>query len=138
MTEATLPPDAPANDRQDRALWQLLCGRTVREAAEAAAASERTVYRWLQTPAFQNAYRLRRRARFLQGLGALQNLTERAAQTLDSVLNDQDASPASRVTAARSVLQYACQSFELDDIHSRLDELERAREDDGESFDDWN
>lgn len=137
MTQVTLPHQSQVNDRQDKALWQLLSGKTVREAAEAAGASERTVYRWLQTPGFQDAYRLRRRSRFLQGLGALQNLAGRAAGALDEILLDTEASPASRVTAARSILQYACQSLEIDDFHSRLAELERAKEEAGDSNVDW-
>jgi len=114
--------------RKERALAALLQGLSVRTVAESIKVSERTLYRWLAESGFRREFYARRREQLLQGLGSVQTLAPTAAEALKTIVSDPQSSAASRVSAARSILQFACQSLELDDLEERLAELEQFRE----------
>ena len=113
--------------RQDRAIAALLTCRTIAEAARQAQVGERSIYRWLTESDFQSQLRLARRQHLSQTLGRLQHVAQGAIDALHTVIHDEKASSASRVSAARAALRYACDGVEIDDFEQRLAELEQAR-----------
>ena len=110
--------------RQVRALESLTTGSgSISDAAKAAGVSRKTLYRWLQEPAF--ATELRK----LEAI-ALKNLTRRivalsdlAADTLTRAL-DPSQPIGSQLRAAAIVAERAPQLFELTSLNTRLEELE--------------
>ena len=109
---------------QERAIAALLQCPTMTEAATAAGISEATLWRWLRLPAFQEEYRAARRQAVQQAVTAVQRITSTAVATLEGIMNDATAPPASRVTAARVVLDTALKAVELEDLEQRIAALE--------------
>jgi len=112
--------------KQEVALAALLLQPTIREAAKVAAISEATLFRWLQLPDFQEAYRQAKRQAVGQAVTTLQRVSGEAVETLRKVMADEKAPASARVTAARAVLETAIKAVELEDLVARIEELERV------------
>ena len=116
------------NRRQDQAIVALLENPTLDKAAAVLGVSGVTLWRWMQQPAFQEAYRRARREAFSQSVARLQHASNAAVGTLLRVMTDREAPSASRVRAADVVLQTAMRGMEMEDLEARLDRLERLSE----------
>jgi hypothetical protein len=114
--------------RKEAAIVELLSQRNVEESARAVGVGARTLYRWMNEPDFDAAYRAARRAAFSQSTARLQQMCTAAVTTLGRIMVDQNAPAASRVRAADSVLDHAAKAIEIEDIEARVSELEHAAE----------
>jgi hypothetical protein len=112
--------------KQAQALSALLTEATVEAAAGKAQVSQRTLYRWLSDPIFTGAYREARRKAVGQAIARLQHASADAVTALRSVMNDAEAPAPARVNAAKAVLELAVRVVELEDLETRVQELERA------------
>lgn len=109
---------------QHRAVIALLEHPTVKEAAEAAGVHKATVYRWLREPEFQAAYREARREAVSRATARLQQISSEAVEALREIVSDRSQQGASRVGAARCILDYAARMTEIEDFGERLARLE--------------
>ena len=116
------------NRRQDQAIVALLENPTLDKAAAVLGVSGVTLWRWMQKPAFLEAYRRARREAFSQSVARLQHASNAAVGTLLRVMTDREAPSASRVRAADVVLQTALRGMEMEDLEARLDRLEQLAE----------
>lgn len=114
--------------KKQQAIAVLIGSPTIRDAAEALKVNEVTIYRWLREHEFQEAYRRARREVVAQSVARLQEACSKAVSTLIQVMDDGEASSASRVTAARSVLELAFKAVELEDLEARVSALEQRTE----------
>ena len=110
--------------KQEEALVALLNHPTVRQAAGSLGVSENTVHRWLDEPAFANAYRRARRQAFNVAVGLTQKYSALAIQTLAKIMSDDTAPHSAKVAAASAMLKFSRESIELDDLAGRLDDVE--------------
>ena len=110
--------------RQQRALAALLREPTLRDAAKASGVGERTLFAWLQLPAFAQAYREARGQLLESTLTALQKASGRAVAALVEVLDEPGAKPGERVSAARAVLEFSLRAREVLEVEERLKALE--------------
>jgi hypothetical protein len=114
--------------KKEAAILALLTARSIEDAARTAQIPPRTLYRWLQEPEFDAAYRKARRAAFAQATARLQQATGAAVSTLLKIMVDTNAPPSTRVRAADSVLDHAKQAIEIEDVEVRVAALEQAAE----------
>ena len=119
--------------KQERAIAALLACRTVVEAAKLARVGERSIFRWLKQDTFLSHLRRARREALSGALGRLQQVAGSAVDTLDTILDDKKATTASRVSAVRTALRFACHGIEIDDFEERLAAVERAQKANKES-----
>jgi len=109
--------------KQEKALAALLVSPTIAAAAKTASVGETTLFRWLQEPAFQEAYRAAR----LQVLSAatmqLRQATGAAVDTLKRNLTCGNAG--AEIRAAATILEMAYKSAEVEDLGARVEEMER-------------
>jgi len=112
--------------KQEQTIAALLTQRNLDEAAKAAGISMRTLMRWLKLPEFQAAYREARRTAYSQAVAKLQQGATAAATTLLKVMLDQDTPASVKVRAAECVMNHSSKAIEIEDIETRLGELERA------------
>ena len=112
--------------KQEQAIIELLAQPSVRKAAEVAGVGERTLYRWLEEPAFAAAYKKTRREAFKQAMGLTQRYAPVAVSTLAQITTDKTAPHSARVSAAQALLKFSRESLELDDLAERISALEHA------------
>jgi hypothetical protein len=97
---------------------------TVAAAAHSAGVHRATLYRWLKEPRFQAAYREARREALRLATARLQQISGEAVEALREIVGDRSQQGASRVGAARCILDYAAKMTELEDFGERLARLE--------------
>jgi hypothetical protein len=73
--------------KEEQAIAALLTHPTINAAAKAIKVSEATLWRWLQLPAFQRRYRAARAASVAHAIMRLQQVSARAVDTLEAVLD---------------------------------------------------
>lgn len=112
--------------KQEAAVVALLNEPTVARAAATADVDERTLHRWLADPPFARAYRSARRVAFAQAIAVTQRYAPVALHTLAKIMSDTAVGASARVSAATAILKFSRESIELDDLASRVDELEKS------------
>ena len=110
--------------KKEAAILALLSQRNVLDAARSVGVGERTLYRWMQEPDFDAAYRTARRAAFSQATARLQQMCAPAVSALGKIMLDSNEPAPSRVRAADSILNHAAKALEIEDVLARLSALE--------------
>ena len=82
----------------------------------------------MKEPEFDVAYRAARRAAFGQATARLPQASGAAVSTLLKIMVDQTAPASTRLRAADSVLNHAAKAIEIEDIETRVSQLELAAE----------
>ena len=85
----------------------------------------RTLLRWLQLPEFRDPYLKARREAVGQSIARMQQATGAAAITVLKLMTDPNVPAAVKLRAAECVFAHAIKGIELEDIETRLAELER-------------
>jgi hypothetical protein len=99
-------------------------GQRIRDAAITAKCAESSAYRLAKLPGFRRRVSELRTAATDAAVGALSELAVDAVQVLRAVMNDTEAKPSDRLTAAKSALMMLAPLSELAELRSRLDALE--------------
>lgn len=110
--------------KQEKAIAALLSEVTFAAAATKLGISERTLYTWLNEPAFKEAYRVACRASVQQVIVQLQNASNNALSVLLEIMNDKKEKASTRLTAAKTLLERGIKAFELEDLAQRVEVLE--------------
>ena len=123
-----MTPDVTAklNNRQLKAIEVLLREPRIEPAARQAGVNRMTLWRWLQQPAFSQAYRDARARLLEQTMTLLQSYSMEAVAVLVTVMAAKDTIASTRVAAARSILEFAIRSRELLEVEERIRALETA------------
>jgi AcrR family transcriptional regulator len=119
--------DAGLTAKQWKTIEALLTCRTQAEAAKKAGINEATIWKYFQNPLFQARYREARKEGLQQGIGRLQQLTRKAIDVLEELLDDNSLPPMVRRSVADTVLTHAFKATEMEalqEIEQRLAELE--------------
>lgn len=115
--------DRPIKKGEEPLLLALACGATVEAAARQCGLSERTVYRRLRDPAFQARLKQVRTDLVRRSAGLLSAASGEAVRTLLALMKD-TAPPATRLGAARAVLELGIKVRELAELEAEVRELE--------------
>ncbi len=111
--------------KQEKAIMALLNEPTYGQAAKVAGVGETTLYRWLKDEDFNKDFKEARKKAFSQSITHLQQATTTAVLTLKDVMENDEAPPSSRVTAARTVIEMAYKAYEYEDLGAELDEIKQ-------------
>lgn len=114
--------------RQLAAVDALLTSGNVTAVAEQVGVSRKTIHSWQRQPAFQGEIRAGRRRLVEVATGVLTRHVEAAAKVLLAVMGNTSTPPATRVAAAKTVLDFALRTVEVEEFAARLDALEAASE----------
>lgn len=110
--------------KQTKAIVSLLSCRTIQEAATQAGVNESTIWRWMRDQAFQKALQEAKHRIVAQAILQLQQATGEAVETLRTIITDNEAPANSRVSAAKTVLDFAVKALKMEDIEARIKALE--------------
>lgn len=102
----------------------LITQPTVRDAAQAAGVSESTVYRYLNEPAFQQAYQSLKSEIMRGTTNKIQLSAGIAIDTLITVMQTSKSDMA-RVMAASKILEMAYTAYEKEDLEARIVKIEK-------------
>jgi ribosomal protein L3 len=106
----------------------LLTEQSIEDAAVKAGVGSRSIHRWLrEDAAFQAAYNQAKREVVRQAQSQLQRGAGKAVAALIEVLDDPLVQASAKVSAARTILEYAVRAVELDDLDTRVQALERVQ-----------
>lgn len=111
--------------KMELAALALVTEPTIKDAADHVKVSESTLLRWMKREDFQAVHLEMKHKAVGQAIALMQKSTTKAVETLISVLDDEDTPATVRVAAARIFIDRALKSVELENIQTRLDELER-------------
>lgn len=124
MVDRVYGPDG-LNERQRIAANFLARGTSIRETARKIGVSEKAVYNWRQRPAVQQAIS-RIQQDLLSETGGMNISTiPDAIKVLDSIINDEDARAADRISAARTLMSGAQAYQERRILERQIADLER-------------
>lgn len=112
--------------KKEEAIAALLSQRSIEDAARVAKIGTNTLLRWLQVPEFHAAYLKARREAVGQSIARMQQATGAATITVLKLMTDPNIPAAVRLRAAECIFAHAIKGIELEDIETRLAELERA------------
>lgn len=112
--------------KQQKALAALLSCANLTDAAKASNLGQRTLFRYLRTPHFAEAYQTARHELVQNSIAQLQKLSATAVTALEKVFTEGYAKPSVQVRAAEVVLNLSLRSIEIESIESRLAALEQA------------
>lgn len=113
-------------NNDEKILSALIAAKTISAAATAAGVSERTIYSRLADDDFRAEYERRQSMTLDAACKALQEAMTDAVNVLTSIMKEAATSPATRISAARSVLEYGMKLKELTDLAARVAALEAA------------
>lgn len=118
-------------NNDDRIIAALLSNSTVREAADVAGVSERTIYTRLKEKDFKASLEKARRELWKGHTQALQGQLGKAIDTIVEIMDGDDVPPQVRLNAASEIIRSGMKLTELVDVVERVDALERFTEDNG-------
>lgn len=113
-------------NNDEKILSALIATKTISAAAASAGVSERTIYSRLADNDFRAEYERRQGMTLDAACRALQEAMTDAVEVLTTIMKESDTSPATRISAARSVLDYGVKLTELTDLAARVAALEEA------------
>lgn len=102
----------------------MLTSRTVEEATEKADITRNTAYRYLNNDEWQKEYRQKRNELTDTLTSHLLQLGTQAIETLKENMVDPDATPATKNTTAKTILDYIYSNYDREQIIERLEQLE--------------
>ena len=117
---------AKSDRKQEQAILALLTHPTIPAAAAACGVADKTLWRWMQVPAFRDHYRLARRQVLEGAIGTLQQAATEAATALRGLLKAE--SEMVRLGACRAILEQAIKGADLLDLQERIAALEAHQE----------
>ena len=118
-------------NNDEKILSALIAAKTISAAAATAGVSERTVYSRLADDDFRAEYERRQSMTLDAACKALREAMTEAVDVFTSIMKEADTSPATRVSAARSVFDYGVKLTELTDLAARVTALEAAAKEAG-------
>ena len=115
---------AASDSVRQRAILELLTGRTFGAAAKKVGVNERTLRKWAtEDETFKAELKAAQQAMFQAGMSRIQGLTARAVDTFGELLGaDQPATV--RLGAARTVLEMGIHQHDAETIRQKLAEVE--------------
>src|ERR1017187_2039889 len=126
---ATMPANvSKLTPKQEEPGLALLTNPGGDNAGRAVGIAPRTLYRWMNEPVFDKAYRKARRDAFGQGTARLQQASSAAVSSILKIMVDQHAAASTKLRAAELVLTHGAKAIEIEDVEARVSELERAAE----------
>lgn len=111
---------------REAAVTALIAQPTIKAAAASCGIAEKTLHAWLKEPDFADRVRAAQEAITRQTMGRVLATIGKAIDTLVEVMEDPEGPPATRVTAARALLDHSLKVYELDTVQRRLDDIERG------------
>ena len=114
--------------KKQKALEALLVCKTRQEAAAMAGINRKTLWAYMRDDEFMTAYNERFTELLQEATQQARQYLSPALETLNEIRGNKDASETARISAARSLLEYALRLGDQADLAARIADLERESE----------
>lgn len=111
--------------KQEKFLMALVSEPSITKAIEKAGIAKKTAYKYLKDEAFNREYMQLRQDMAGRTTSLLLQASGRAVEVLYQVMDDEKVSPYARVQASKTVLEMAYRGFELENLQTRIEQLEQ-------------
>ena len=111
---------------KERALAALLSSDTQTEAAAKCGLSDRTLRLYLADPTFNAEFKRRKRQIISDATRQLQASYQAAIRALCNIVENKKSTPGEKVSASRALLEYGLKFTEINDVLTRIEDIERA------------
>lgn len=111
--------------KQEKFLMALVSEPSITKAIEKAGIAKKTAYKYLKDEAFSREYMQLRQDMAGRTTSLLLQASGRAVEVLYQVMDDEKVSPYARVQASKTVLEMAYRGFELENLQTRIEQLEQ-------------
>lgn len=111
--------------KQEALITAMLETPKIAQASLKAGVPHQTARRWVKLPAFQSAYKAAQRDLFDRALNGLMLKVDKAIETLDTVMGDEEAPAGARLRAAQIILEQAIQVHKMAELEAKYNELEQ-------------
>jgi hypothetical protein len=115
--------------KEARILEALLSSPSVAQAARVVGLSERTLFRKLEDPDFQEQLTAARRRTFGVTLNRIASLSGEAVTVLEGLLRNRKVAPAVRARIGLGIIAHACEGMDITELFQRVDGLLRETKD---------
>ena len=112
---------------REKILAALLGSSTKKEAANKAGVSVRTVFQYLEDPAFAAEYEAAKRNLIREAGDKIKQSLSPAVDVLKAIATDEKAGKTARVQAARTLLEYGIRLEEFTTLEARITALEQEK-----------
>jgi len=110
--------------KQSKAIILLLEGKSIEEVAKAVGCAVNTIYKYLETDLlFKRTLNKAKDKVFIEALEGLKTLSREAINTLKDLLRERHKDTA-RLGSAKTILELAIKTNELEDLEKRIEVLE--------------
>jgi hypothetical protein len=116
------------DSRMERVISALLTEPTILLASQKADVGEHTIYRWLNNPDFDKAYKKAKSQIVRHAITQIQQATGEAVQVLREIMNNIETPASSRVSSAKTIIEQAIKAVELEELVKRVEDLEQIIE----------
>lgn len=113
---------------KEKAMAALLSSDTQAEAAAKCGISDRALRGYLADPSFNAEYQRRKRQLVSDATRQIQASYRSAIRALRDIVDNGGTTPSERISASRALLEYGLKFTEINDIMTRLEDVERAIE----------
>ena len=104
----------------------MLVSKTVEEAIEKTGITRKTAYKYINDETWDAEFKEKRNELTEALTNQLLQLGTQAIRTLEENLDDPEATPASKNTTAKTILDYIYSNHDREQIVERIEEIERA------------
>ena len=112
------------NSAKEQALAALLTSPTIRAASQKCGIAERTINGYIREDAeFRQAYDEHRQAIIREASEKMTSAFNAAVDTLCEVMGNDENNAATRVTAAKAIIEHGMKLFEITDILQQLQDI---------------
>lgn len=111
--------------KQEKFLVALMSEPNMTKAIEKAGITRKTAYKYLKDEDFNREYMQLRQDMAGRTTSLLLQASSRAVEVLYEVADDEKTSPHARVQASKTILEMMYRGFELEDLQTRIEQLEQ-------------
>lgn len=109
----------------EKAIAALMTAPSVEAAAQETGVTGRTLHKWMREPEFLEKWNAAKRALVQTATARLRSGMVASIAALEQIRDDKETPASVKVSASRTILEFALRSHEIEDLQERLTALER-------------
>lgn len=124
--------DKELTTNQSNFIVNLMNSNSISEASKKTGVAKSTGYGYMRMDHVIREYERLKRDKFKRSTDRIVNLVDNGVEVMDEIMNDENETGATRVSAVKTVWANAFKSYEMQEVEERLERIESLLEDDNQ------